>query len=235
MEFIEENIGHKKQHHFSGTIITILIFLIFSFIVAYFAQDFAPVADRFVNKVFASAGKDITCTFFYDYSCFAKGTVETVSNFIEAIKENFGKKNDEIKNISPVIFTCAAKSPVNSENVTSNFGDRINPISNKAEKHTGIDIAAGYGEEIMAAWPGNIYETGEDEIYGKYIVVRHSKDFFTKYCHLSEVVVNKDDFVLVGEEIGKVGDSGWATGSHLHFEVIVEGNYVDPRECLDIC
>ncbi len=235
MEFIEENVEHKKHHYFGKTITVMLLFFALSFVCAYFGEGFAPVADAFTDKIFEAAGKETSCTFFSDYTRFAKETVSSVIYFVEAVKESFSEKQGAEKTVSPVLFTCMATSPVKSETVTSDFGSRTNPISNKKETHTGIDIAAGYGAAIMAAWPGEIYETGEDEIYGKYIIIRHSKDFFTKYCHLSEISVKEKDFVLAGEEIGKAGDSGWATGSHLHFEVIVEGIYIDPRECLEIC
>ena len=235
MEFINETKEHTKKHYLRDLVIFLLIFAAASFACAYFSDDFAPVADAFANKILETVHKDASCTFFSDYNRFAKETVNDAIYFIEILKEKFIKDEDAGRDIPSVIFTCAASFPLESTTVTSDFGDRTNPISNKEEIHTGIDIAAGYGTPVTAAWPGNVYETGEDEIYGKYILIRHANNFFTKYCHLSEISVDENDFVLAGEEIGKTGDSGWATGSHLHFEVIVEGHYIDPKECLELC
>lgn len=235
MEFINERKDRVKKHYLRNLIIALLVFALASFVCAYFSDDFAPVADAFANKILVAAHKDASCTFFSDYNRLARETVNSALYFMEIIKENFKKDGTGNRDIPSVIFTCAASFPLESKTVTSDFGNRTNPISHKEEIHTGIDIAAGYGEPVTAAWPGNIYKIGEDEIYGKYILVRHANNFFTKYCHLSETSVNEGDFVLAGEEIGKAGDSGWATGSHLHFEVIVEGRYIDPKECLEIC
>ena len=235
MEFIDESSEFKKHHYLRNAVIFILLFALSSFVCAYFSGEFAPVADAFANKILETATRDASFTFFSDYSNFARETVDSAIYFIEVLKESFGESEDQVREIPSVIFTCAASLPVGSENVTSNFGGRTNPITNKEEIHTGIDIAAGYGAPVTAAWPGTVSETGSDEIYGNYIIIRHSKDFFTKYCHLSEVSAAENDFVLAGGEIGKAGDSGWTTGSHLHFEVIVDGRYVDPKECLEIC
>lgn len=235
MEFIDESSELKTHHYLRNTVVFILFFALLSFAGAYFAGDFATVADAFANKILEAANKDASFTFFSDYSNFAREAVNSAIYFVEVIKENFGESKDKGKEIPSVIITCAASLPVGSENVTSDFGGRTNPITNKEEIHTGIDIAAGYGAPVTAAWPGTVFETGNDEIYGNYIIIRHSKDFFTKYCHLSEVSVIRNDLVLAGGEIGKAGDTGWATGSHLHFEVIVEGHYIDPKECLEIC
>ena len=71
-------------------------------------------------------------------------------------------------------------------------------------------------------------------IYGKYIIMEHSKGFFTKYCHLSEITVKKGDFVLSGSKIGEAGSTGRSTGSHLHFEVIIDGRNIDPKECFEL-
>ena len=74
----------------------------------------------------------------------------------------------------------------------------------------------------------------ESEIYGNYIVIMHSRSLFTRYCHLSEISAGFGKFVSAGEAIGRAGSTGWATGSHLHFEIIAGGNAVDPRKCFEI-
>ena len=75
---------------------------------------------------------------------------------------------------------------------------------------------------------------GTDEIYGNYIVIKHSNSLLTRYCHLSEISVEMGDRVEARMKIGEAGSTGQSTGSHLHFEVIACGSVVDPQNCLSI-
>lgn len=112
--------------------------------------------------------------------------------------------------------------------VTSVFGYRIHPISEKPDFHMGLDIAAEEGAPVLCALPGTVSDVGNSEIYGNYIVVQHSQSFQTRYCHLSEIIAQTGENVRKGARIGKVGSTGISTGSHLHFDVIVNGKYVNP-------
>lgn len=203
----------------------------------YYAYSFPrtmELLDKAVNGIAGTVGIDAEFDAFSDFSDFSKKAVEKAFYFAEVIKENIEGNLPEGKALPFAVITCAAEFPSEGETVTSGFGERISPISGKSEMHTGIDIAAAFGSDVKAAWPGKITETGFDEIYGNYVIIEHSEGFFTKYCHLSAVSTEKNAFVKSGEKIGEAGSTGRSTGSHLHFEVLVGGRNIDPKECLEL-
>lgn len=154
---------------------------------------------------------------------------------LEVIKDNITGRWDDVKEIPSVNITSEAFSPCVGTTVTSDFGNRISPITNKKESHKGIDIPLPSGSDIFSAWPGTVKEADYNEIDGNYIVVLHSKNFSTKYSHLSEISKRNGERVLAGEKIGEAGKTGWATGNHLHFEILVDGKNIDPKEWLSFC
>jgi murein DD-endopeptidase MepM/ murein hydrolase activator NlpD len=117
--------------------------------------------------------------------------------------------------------------PVGGE-VTSGFGYRVHPIFNVRRMHTGIDIDADMGDPIKAASKGTVVSAGWRGGYGKCVVISHGGGLATLYGHMSEISVSAGDKVKKGEVIGKVGSTGYSTGPHLHFEVRVNGDPVDP-------
>ena len=112
--------------------------------------------------------------------------------------------------------------------ITSGFSYREHPISGKEDFHTGIDIAANEGDDILAAMSGVVKRVGESEIYGKYVILKHSETLETSYSHCSEILIKEGMYVRQGERIARVGETGITTGPHLHFSVIADGDYKDP-------
>ena len=163
------------------------------------------------------------------------GISREISYRLEVIRDNITGKWDNVMEIPSVNVTSAAYSPCIGTTITSDFGNRISPITNKKELHKGIDIPLPSGSDIFSAWPGTVKEADYNEIDGNYIVVLHSKNFSTKYAHLSEISKRSGEHVLAGEKIGEVGKTGWATGNHLHFEILVDGKNIDPKEWLPFC
>lgn len=112
-----------------------------------------------------------------------------------------------------------------SGRVTSVFGTRSNPIAidltNDEEFHRGIDIATNRGREILATAPGFVFraEHSINPGYGKFVIIHHGLGYLTLYAHCSEVLVNTGDTVRRGQPIARVGRTGRATGSHVHYEV----------------
>lgn len=117
--------------------------------------------------------------------------------------------------------------------ITSRYGYRINPISGKYGLHTGVDIAADEGTDIVAAYNGVVKDTGTGEKKGNYVLMLNSDSTETLYCHCSEVTVEEGSVIRAGETIAKVGSTGWSTGPHLHFEIHINGNTVDPLTVLE--
>ena len=113
--------------------------------------------------------------------------------------------------------------------VTCAFGNRIHPITGKESFHTGLDIAADEGTAVAAYQSGTVFEVGRSNTYGNYILLDHNGRQ-TFYGHLSAVDVEEDRTVAAGEVIGKVGSTGLSTGPHLHFEIRIDGERVDPAD-----
>lgn len=219
----------KKKHTFMKIVFILLIILGICAYAYYFPKTM-ELLDGEISKLFPE--KEITL--FSDFSKLTHTILNDILYLIEIIEQNIDENRFDTSPLPVAIITNAAFFPSEGRTVTSDFGKRINPVSETEEKHLGIDIAAPQGSKIFAAWPGEIEETGFDNIYGNYIVIKHSENFYTKYCHLSNITCDTGEFVKAEEKIGEAGSTGWSTGSHLHFEVIVDGVYIDPKECLEV-
>jgi murein DD-endopeptidase MepM/ murein hydrolase activator NlpD len=112
--------------------------------------------------------------------------------------------------------------------VTSQYGMRYHPIYGEYRMHTGIDIGAKYGANIVAADGGTVITSKYSSSYGNYIVISHGNGVTTLYAHLSSRLVKEGAAVKQGDTIGKCGSTGNSTGPHLHFEVSVNGSRVNP-------
>ncbi len=110
----------------------------------------------------------------------------------------------------------------------SGFGYRIHPIFGYRRFHSGIDLVAPSGTLVKAADGGEVIQAGYDGGYGYSIMVYHGGGFATWYAHLSRILVSPGQRVERGQVIGLVGSTGWSTGSHLHFEVRINGAAQNP-------
>ena len=120
------------------------------------------------------------------------------------------------------------KMPVQGT-ITSSFGWVADPTTGVRTYHSGIDISAPEGTVVTAALDGRVTKVAEEPGYGKMVIVDHGSGVTTWYAHLSAVSVKERQYVKQGAEVGKVGQTGTATGPHLHFEIRVGGNAVDPQ------
>ncbi|BBA84789.1 peptidoglycan DD-metalloendopeptidase family protein [endosymbiont of Pachyrhynchus infernalis] len=113
--------------------------------------------------------------------------------------------------------------------ITSKFNlNRLNPITNKIYPHKGIDIAMPIGTPILSVSNGIIKDISKDNISGNYIVIKHNNRCITKYMHLKKCIVKKGQKINLGQCIGYSGNSGRSTGPHLHFEIWINSNAVNP-------
>lgn len=133
---------------------------------------------------------------------------------------------------APIETTVAICLPVEGE-YTSRFGYRTHPITGKFGIHNGLDIAAPEGTKISAAFNGVVEEVGYNKVRGNYILVAHGGETKTLYMHCSEVIAPEGAVVRQGEIIALVGNTGWSTGAHLHFSIIIGGKYCNPEWLLN--
>ena len=123
--------------------------------------------------------------------------------------------------------------PVQGRHITSRFGMRRDPINGALNFHTGIDLRANIGTTVMAAMDGVVSVTGENRLYGKYIILSHSNGYKTIYAHLNSFSVRQGDRVSQGRKIAESGNTGYSTGPHLHFGIYDRnGKLVNPLDLL---
>jgi murein DD-endopeptidase MepM/ murein hydrolase activator NlpD len=114
--------------------------------------------------------------------------------------------------------------------ITSEFGMRTHPITGIYKLHTGVDIGAPYGANFVAANDGVVIKADENAAYGKMVMIDHGGGIVTLYAHGSEICVNEGDIVHQGQTVLKVGSTGYSTGPHAHFEIRINGEYLNPMD-----
>ena len=117
--------------------------------------------------------------------------------------------------------------------VTSDFGFRIGPISGNREFHLAIDIAASEGTDILAFADGVVRYIGENDSFGLYLMIDHDNGVSTFYAHCSKLLVRKGDVITCGQTVALVGETGSATGPHLHFTLLKDNVRLDPAYYVD--
>jgi len=124
--------------------------------------------------------------------------------------------------------------PVSGKHLTSNFGMRKDPISGELNFHTGIDLRANTGATVMASMEGVVSVINENWLYGKHVIMSHPNGYKTLYAHLNSVSVKQGDKVSQGRKIGEAGNTGYSTGSHLHFSIYDKnGKLINPLDLLN--
>lgn len=121
-------------------------------------------------------------------------------------------------------------APLAFSRITSGFKMRFHPILNEWKAHLGVDYAAPTGTPVRTVANGVVDFAGVQNGYGNVVMVKHPQGTTTVYAHLSQIGVRKGQPVEQGDRIGAVGQTGWATGPHLHFEFRLNGQYQDPEQ-----
>lgn len=151
--------------------------------------------------------------------------LQTLNSNYEALNQLMVKQK-EVWETTPSIIPVALKNP----RISSGFGWRKNPFTDRREFHAGIDIIGSKGTKIIAPACGVVITKGHDKWLGNYLVLQHTKEIKTIYGHLHMISVNKGDQVKRGDLIGFIGNTGMSTSRHLHYAVIVNNRAVDPMQ-----
>lgn len=221
-----------KQKQRGSVIITFIIIAIFLFSFVFYIKTSRP---ELYSKAVAVI-KELRQT-----------TLETVSDGIyeKATTENESGESGEILKpaenlsfdyLSPDLKTVLLSNsvishtlPVSNAVITSDFGGRTDPVTNKKNAtHGGIDLAAPKGSEIYSYSDGTVTSVDTTAVYGNCVTVDHGDGRESFYGHMSDVSVKEGDFVQTGDILGIIGSTGKSTGVHLHFEIRVNGEKVDP-------
>jgi murein DD-endopeptidase MepM/ murein hydrolase activator NlpD len=133
---------------------------------------------------------------------------------------------------APLLTTARPGWPVESRRITSGFGYRIHPITGDEGVHTGLDIAGDEGSPVYAAFYGTVAEVGQGKQFGNYIILSHAGGLQTVYAHCSAIIAEEGMVLRAGDVIARVGQTGAATGPHLHFEMRLDGRRFDPAPLL---
>lgn len=150
----------------------------------------------------------------------------------EQNSENNETKQDmtqEEKDIYSILKVTTVLRPVNGE-VSSKFGDRIDPITKKEGTHTGVDYAVAVGTQVKSAITGTVIEVQKNNAsFGNFVRIKNS-DIVTTYAHCSTIKVKEGDKVKQGDIVALSGNTGKTSGPHLHFEVKKDGRLIDPEK-----
>lgn len=159
-------------------------------------------------------------------------TVQDVAEETKAAEDAYAVQNPEAVEMELESSDDTAVMPVIGT-VTSDYGTREHPVYSGESFHSGRDIAADEGDPVYAVLDGEVTGAGEAEMAGKYLKLLHADGTETLYCHCSKLIAGAGDKVKKGDIIALVGQTGLATGPHLHFEYHKDGRASDPEEILE--
>lgn len=148
------------------------------------------------------------------------------------LQVHLAQKREEVLQKQQLLRITPDIWPVDSRTVTSTFGYRKDPFTFQLSFHSGLDIAERENTKVKVTADGVVVSTGYDSSRGNNILVDHSNGIKTWYMHLNKILVSRGDKVKKGDYIGLVGSTGRSTGTHLHYEVLKQGQSVDPRPYL---
>lgn len=114
-------------------------------------------------------------------------------------------------------------------NISSHFGMRVHPITGAYKLHTGTDVSAPIGASFVAMAEGTVIKAGYNNIYGNMVMIDHGEGIMTLYAHGSEILVKTNQVVKKSQAVLKVGNTGYSTGPHAHFEIRINGKFANPE------
>ncbi len=124
--------------------------------------------------------------------------------------------------------------PMRFLSVSSYYGNRTHPVSGEKSFHTGVDLAGPEGTPIVATRSGTVTKAEYQDAAGNFVTIDHLDGYESSYLHMKKYIVEVGQFVIAGQVIGYCGQTGVATGPHLHFEVYHDGRRVNPGKLIDL-
>lgn len=153
---------------------------------------------------------------------------------IRCLRRVFDQLMDQVAQRNADFMAIPARRPLEDARLGSPFGNRVDPFNRRLAFHSGQDFSAPTGTPIHAAAGGRVIAAGPHTSYGNLVEIDHGNGLVTRYAHASKVFVKVGDVVLPEQKIAAVGSTGRSTGAHLHFEVLLKGEFVDPQNFLSL-
>lgn len=141
-------------------------------------------------------------------------------------------KRDEM--LRKLLKALPLASPLGHYQVESPFGPRIDPINKRNGFHPGLDMTSGFRSPVYTTAPGVVSYAGVRDTYGKFVEIDHGNGIVTHYAHLHRITVVRGQKVTIHQEVGELGSTGRSTGPHLHYEVVVDGEPLDPERFMEV-
>ena len=152
---------------------------------------------------------------------------DTYATFSRFLKTSYDQKS-EIRHLFALKTTFSLQSPLKRALVSSKFGMRIHPVLGIKKHHAGIDLVAAEGTKLFSSGRGVVQEVGYDRGNGNYVTIDHGHGIVTSYSHASEILVKEGQQVTKETNIALLGSTGITTGPHLHFQIEVDQQPIDP-------
>lgn len=147
-----------------------------------------------------------------------------------------GKVADELstnRSLREVLYALPSRMPISNFSLSSDFGIRKHPMTGKSHFHTGVDLMSETGDDkVFSVKPGIVVMSEFHPQYGNTVVVRHSNGVESLYAHMAQLLVKVGDKVTTDNVLGYIGNTGFSTGKHLHFEILVGGYPVNPQKVI---
>ncbi|HXC28030.1 MAG TPA: peptidoglycan DD-metalloendopeptidase family protein [Stellaceae bacterium] len=137
---------------------------------------------------------------------------------------------EKLAALRAMVKTLPVSAPLAEYRITSPFGVRADPENDRAGFHTGVDLAAAYDTPVYSTAPGTVTFAGFRDDYGRIVEIDHGNGIATRYAHLHSFTVSVGEHVAAHQQVGYLGSSGRATGPHVHYEVVVNGEPQDPEK-----
>lgn len=162
--------------------------------------------------------------------------LENATEDIEVYTRALIERSQQESKIGELLKIIPAKWPIsnNQGRITAHFGPAPHPIKRMWYLHTGIDIAFTRGTPIIATANGKVVEQQFNRDYGNYVIIRHEYGFYSKYAHMDLAHVKVGDTVLQGQSIGILGNTGLSSGPHLHYEIMINSQNIDPYKYIQL-
>ncbi|MGK6314908.1 M23 family metallopeptidase [Neorhizobium sp. DT-125] len=158
---------------------------------------------------------------------------QTDANAFDASLDDLDAALSRLESVRETARDLPFGNPAPGHQVTSRFGNRIDPFLGRLALHAGIDFQAETGQPVKATGAGKVTIAGLSAGYGNLVEVDHGQGITTRYGHMSKILVKEGDMVSAGDVIGRAGSTGRSTGPHVHYEVRRDGNPVDPSHFLN--